>query len=193
MVIGATPAPDAEILAKAAHLYRSHELRRVYYSAFSPIPHAASELPVRAAPLVREHRLYQADWLMRFYGFDASELTTPEKPNLRVDADPKVAWALRNRGFFPVDVNAASREALLRVPGLGARAVQRILKIRRFHRVSAADLVKVRVPVRRAQHFLVADDIRPKYLDGSGLDHRILVTPEQLQLFNAQVALHGEL
>ena len=114
MVIGATPSPDAEILSKASELYRVHALRRVYYSAFSPIPDAHAELPVKPAPLVREHRLYQADWLMRFYGFDAAELTTAEDRNLPLHADPKLAWALRNREFFPVDVNAGSKEGFLR-------------------------------------------------------------------------------
>jgi putative DNA modification/repair radical SAM protein len=189
MVVGATPAPDSEILAKASELYQAHELRRVYYSAFSPIPHAASELPVKPAPLLREHRLYQADWLMRFYGFSAQELTTAEDPNLPTDADPKLAWALRHREFFPIDVNAAPREALLRVPGLGTRAVDRILRIRRFHLLTEADLAKLRVPLRRAQYFLVARDVRARHLDDRDLAQRIAAAPQQLSLFGQ----HGQL
>lgn len=165
MVIGATPATDSEILAKSASLYRLHDLRRVYYSAFSPIPHADAALPVRPAPLIREHRLYQADWLLRFYGFTFDELTTPSNLNLPLNMEPKLAWALRNRAFFPVDVNAAPKEALLRVPGLGARAVQRILRIRRYRRLDLSDLTKLRVPMNRAQHFLIAAGVRPLHLD----------------------------
>jgi predicted DNA-binding helix-hairpin-helix protein len=185
MVIGATAAPDAEILSKASELYKVHELRRVYYSAFSPIPDAHSELPVKPAPLVREHRLYQADWLMRFYGFDAAELTTPEERNLPLHADPKLAWALRNRAFFPVDVNEASKEALLRVPGLGAQTVKRILKIRRYHRLDEGDLVKLRVPIERARYFLIAGEARGQHLDENRLEERILGRAEQLRLFEA--------
>jgi putative DNA modification/repair radical SAM protein len=193
MVIGATPAPDSEILIKASDLYRQHQLRRVYYSAFSPIPHADAQLPVKPAPLVREHRLYQADWLMRFYGFQADELTTAEQRNLSLKADPKLAWALRNREFFPVDVNAASREALLRVPGLGVRAVQRILKIRRFHRITAADLAKLHVSLRRAQNFVITADTRPRHLDEAALPERIVPAAEQLPLFTAsREAASGE-
>ncbi len=187
MIVGATAAPDSEILAKAAELYRQHELRRVYYSAFSPIPHAASELPAKPAPLLREHRLYQADWLIRFYGFSANELTTPEEPNLPADADPKLSWAFRNRHFFPVDLNTGSREALLRVPGLGARTVERILRIRRYHRLTLPDLIKLRVPVRRARHFLTAAGLQgATHLDARDLQQRIAAEAAQLPLFDLQ-------
>ena len=107
MVIGATPSTDADILAMSTRLYGTHGLRRVYYSAYSPIPHADLRLPPIAPPLVREHRLYEADWLVRFYGFAAHELTTAAKPNLDLQVDPKMAWALAHRAFFPVDVNVA--------------------------------------------------------------------------------------
>ena len=178
MVIGATSATDSEILAKSASLYRLHDLRRVYYSAFSPIPHADSALPVKPAPLIREHRLYQADWLLRFYGFRSDELTTPSNRNLALNTDPKLAWALRNREFFPVDVNAASKEALLRVPGLGARAVDRILRIRRYRRFDSSDLTKLNVPMNRARHFLIASDVRPVDLDRLDLAQQLsLFTP----------------
>jgi putative DNA modification/repair radical SAM protein len=183
MIVGATPATDAVILDKASALYDRHKLRRVYYSAFSPIPHAASDLPVKPAPLIREHRLYQADWLIRFYGFQASELTTPQERNLSLDADPKLSWALRHRDFFPIDVNKAAREALLRVPGLGTRNVARILKIRRVHRISEADLLKLRIPMHHTRHFLVAADSLPRHLDDSALSQRILPPPRQLDLF----------
>jgi predicted DNA-binding helix-hairpin-helix protein len=194
MVIGATPASDAEILEKASDLYRNHELRRVYFSAFCPIPDANSELPLKPAPLIREHRLYQADWLVRFYGFDVKELTTPEEQDLPLNKDPKLAWALRNREFFPVDVNQASREALLRIPGFGVRAVERILRIRKHHRLRESDLAKLHIPLSRARHFVVSADSRPALLDGRILAARIVPGPAQLALFPAsQQALTGEL
>src|ERR1700761_7355204 len=128
MIVGATPASDRAILHQASSMYQQHRLRRVYYSAFSPIPSASRRLPLVAPPLVREHRLYQADWLMRFYHFNLRELTTAAAPNLDLRLDPKLAWALRNRSWFPVDLNKAPRHRLLRVPGLGVRNVDRILQ-----------------------------------------------------------------
>jgi len=194
MVIGATPASDAEILGKASDLYRNYELRRVYFSAFCPIPDADSELPLKPAPLVREHRLYQADWLVRFYGFNVQELTTPEEQDLPLNMDPKLAWALRHREFFPVDVNQASREALLRIPGFGVRAVDRILRIRRHHRLSESDLGKLHIPLARARHFVVTADSRPARLDPEILTAPMAPKPVQLTLFHAaQQALTGEL
>src|SRR4051812_46126846 len=130
MVVGATPSTDAQILSTASRLYDKFKLRRVYYSAFSPIPHGDAKLPNLGPPLVREHRLYQSDWLMRFYGFSTGEITSTEHPNLDLDIDPKLAWALRNRGFFPIDLNRAEKWKLLRVPGLGVRTVDRILSSR---------------------------------------------------------------
>jgi putative DNA modification/repair radical SAM protein len=190
MVVGATTATDADVLAKSSELYRTHALRRVYFSAFSPIPHANAMLPVKPAPLVREHRLYQADWLMRFYGFEAGELTTPGEQNLSLEADPKLSWALRNRHLFPVDVNTAPKEQLLRVPGLGVRGVERILRIRRFHRLDAADLRKLRIPLGHARNFLVAGNLLPPHLDTLDLAARLAAKPRQSSLFSAQT---GEL
>src|SRR5699024_7720423 len=122
MVVGATPTTDGVILGTADELYRTQKLRRVYHPAYSPTPHADARLPARRPPLLREHRLYQADWLLRFYGFEAGEIAAPGA-NLALDLDPKLAWALAHRGRFPVDVNAAPRELLLRVPGVGVRNV----------------------------------------------------------------------
>lgn len=193
MVIGATPGTDAEILAKSAQLYKAHRLRRVYFSAFSPIPHASADLPVKPAPLVREHRLYQADWLMRFYGFHAGELTAQNEPNLPLGSDPKLAWALRHREFFPVDVNAAAREVLLRVPGFGVRNVKRVLGIRRFHRLRLADLAKLKIPIKRALNFIVTDDSTAPELDTVHLPRLFAGKAEQLSLFEAPVqARSGE-
>jgi len=173
MIVGATDSSDRTILARASTLYTEQRLRRVYYSAYSPIPAADRALPAKTPPLMREHRLYQADWLIRFYGFRASELTgSSEKPdesgdtsgNLPLDIDPKLAWALRNRGFFPVDVNVASREALLRIPGVGVRNVGRILLARKSGRLRLVDLKRLRIALGRARAFLVAADHHPDTL-----------------------------
>jgi putative DNA modification/repair radical SAM protein len=126
MIVGADAASDQTILDASANLYGSYKLKRVYYSAFSPIPDASHALPLLAPPLVREHRLYQADWLMRFYGFDVGEIVEQAEGMLALDIDPKLAWALRHRDRFPLDVASASREELLRVPGFGRKAVDHI-------------------------------------------------------------------
>jgi putative DNA modification/repair radical SAM protein len=195
MIVGATPTPDAVILDTASNLYTRYKLKRVYYSAYSPIPSVDVRLPAKAPPLVREHRLYQADWLLRFYGFSVGELTPPEQPDLPLDMDPKLAWALRRREAFPVDVNRAPRELLLRVPGLGVRTVDRLLRIRRWHQVTLADLVRLRVPLGRAKPFLVTADHRPTLLlDKARLGEWVRPQPTQLSLFStATVARTGEL
>jgi len=183
MVVGATAADDATILARASSLYRTQGLRRVYYSAFSPIPDASSKLPLNTPPLVREHRLYQADWLMRFYGFDVTELTTRHQPNLALDLDPKLSWALRNREKFPVDLNKAPRAMLLRVPGLGVRNVDRIIRIRRWHCIRLDDLARLRVPLGKAMPFIIVADHSPRLLEGETVMSRFVITQEQSELF----------
>lgn len=165
LIVGATPSSDATILAQSSRLYRQHQLKRVYYSAFSPIPFADGDLPATTPPLIREHRLYQADWLMRFYGFHVSELTTEVAPDLSLDLDPKHAWALRNPGFFPVDINAAPRQALLRIPGVGVRNVNRILAARKIRSLRITDLRAMRVALNRAQAFIVTPDWTPPELE----------------------------
>ena len=195
-IVGATATPDAAMLAKADALYKTFRLRRAYYSAFSPIPHANPGLPLKKIPLVREHRLYQADWLLRFYGFSPEELATEADGNLPLDKDPKLAWALRHREFFPVDVNKAGKSALLRVPGFGVRNVKRILKIRRYRALTVTDLAKLRVPVSRAQYFIVTADSNQANRQLDRLTPPLLSEkePEQLDLFEAAVtARSGEL
>ena len=196
IIVGATPTSDRAILQTASELYGVHRLRRVYYSAFSPIPHADPRLPARSPPLVREHRLYQADWLMRFYAFEASELTAAAE-NLDLELDPKLAWALANRAWFPVDVNSASREQLLRVPGLGVRNVQRILRMRRHRALRLADLRALRVPLRRTEPFVVTADsvsAAARELDSTRLDRLVRAPSQQLELFeSAKSARSGEL
>ena len=196
LIVGATPTPDAVILTTASNLYARQELRRVYYSAFSPIPRPDDRLPAAPAPLVREHRLYQADWLMRFYGFGAKELTTAEQPNLSLDVDPKLAWALRNRASFPVDVNRGPRHALLRVPGLGARNVDRILSMRRLHRLRLEDLSRLRVVMRKAKPFVITADYNPDALrlDADDLLDRVAPRDRQMELFaTARTSRSGEI
>ncbi|WP_182869568.1 putative DNA modification/repair radical SAM protein [Stieleria mannarensis] len=195
MIVGATETPDVAILDTASQLYDGHNLRRVYYSAYSPIPHADARLPGQSPPLVREHRLYQADWLLRFYGFDASEIVTEADQNLALDIDPKLAWALANRHFFPVDVNRASREELLRVPGIGAKNVKRILSIRRYKSLRTDDLKKLRVAWSRAKYFVLTADHNPKLADLDKVDLRDRAKPkhQQLMLFDTgQSARTGE-
>lgn len=184
MIIGATPTADKEILHTASDLYGKYKLRRVYYSAFSPIPHADARLPGLSPPLMREHRLYQADWLLRFYGFDATEIVPDTHPDLELEIDPKTSWALRNQAFFPIDVNKASREELLRIPGVGARSVQRMLEIRRYHALRRDDLMKLRVSMNRAQYFIITADDNPdvKKLDGVNLRQWFQPQPKQLLL-----------
>ncbi len=185
VIVGADASTDADFLARSEELYSSYRLRRVYYSAFSPIPEPSAILPARPAPLLREHRLYQADWLMRFYGFDRREILAPDQPQLDLQLDPKLAWALRNRHLFPLDLRTASREDLLRVPGLGPRNVDRLLSIRRFAPIRLADLARLRVSLPKVRPFLITADHRPPAaeLDGERLLARFAPKPEQLELF----------
>ncbi len=195
MIVGATAASDRDILATASSLYSTERLRRVYYSAFSPIPDASPHLPPASPPLLREHRLYQADWLMRYYGFRADELTNERDANLELAIDPKLAWALAHRADFPLDLNTAPRELLLRVPGVGVRSVDRIVLARAHRRIRFEDLVRLRVSRDRALPFIVVDDYRPSALDPDRIDLRDrLVSRSQLDLFSpAQSAHNGEL
>ena len=163
MIVGADSSSDITILDTADTLYRSYGLKRVYYSAFSPIPHSSARLPNRSPPLIREHRLYQADWLLRFYGFSVGELSGSLADGaLNLELDPKTAWALANRNRFPVDVNLAPREALLRVPGLGVRVIDRILASRRRRRLRWEDLTALGAVLKRARHFIVAANYSPR-------------------------------
>ena len=162
MIVGADDADDRTILATSALLYGSYRLRRVYYSAFSPIPDASRSLPLAAPPLIREHRLYQADWLMRHYGFAHDEIVPSAQGGmLSLHVDPKLAWALAHRERFPVDLNRAPRELLLRVPGLGVRTAERLLAARRVRRLRSDDLRQLRLPLRKIMPFVVLADHRP--------------------------------
>ncbi len=183
MIVGADATDDKGILATSDRLYNAYRLRRVYYSAFSPIPDASSGLPPGAPPLMREHRLYQADWLMRFYSFEAGEIV-PDGGLLDLEIDPKLAWALGNRHRFPVDVNKADRESLLRVPGMGVRTVDRLLSIRRHKAVRMEDLGRLRVQLAKVAPFIVTADrqIGRSALDRLDLRARLTPKPAQLSL-----------
>ncbi|WP_435417738.1 putative DNA modification/repair radical SAM protein [Parerythrobacter aurantius] len=188
MIVGADGASDADIVGKASRLYGAFGLRRVYYSAFSPIPDASAVLPLRRPPLIREHRLYQSDWLMRFYGFRPGEIVQAAEAdgNLPLDIDPKLAWALKFRENFPVDVNRASKEQLLRVPGLGTRAVGRILAARRHRTLRLDDVALLTVSLAKVRPFIVTCDWRPTYLtDRADLRRMLAPKEEQLELFAA--------
>ena len=160
MIVGADRSDDRTILLTSSALYASYRLKRVYYSAFSPIAHASAQLPPAAAPLMREHRLYQADWLLRFYGFTHDEIVS-HSGMLSLDIDPKLAWALAHPEAFPVDVNRAPRETLLRVPGLGTRSVARVLAARRHRRLRRDDLTRLGAPTAKLLAFVVTADHRP--------------------------------
>ncbi|MBB3974123.1 putative DNA modification/repair radical SAM protein [Hansschlegelia beijingensis] len=183
MIIGADASDDRAILGTSANLYGSYRLKRIYYSAFSPIPDANARLPLQAPPLVREHRLYQADWLMRFYGFSVEEITEGGGM-LDLAVDPKLSWALRHRDRFPLDIDRASREELLRVPGLGKTVVERILSARRFRAIRCEDLARLKAPLRKVLPFLRLADHSPSIglLESERLLERIAPPPRQMAL-----------
>lgn len=187
LIVGADGAPDTEIIDRSASLYSGYGLRRVYYSAFSPIPDASSVLPSSRPPLMREHRLYQADWLMRFYGFtppEIGEATTGGMLDLAID--PKLAWALNRREQFPVNVNTADRERLLRVPGLGVKSVNRILSVRRWRTLRLEDVARLCRGLDKVRPFITTLDWTPGGLTDA-LDLRARISPDpkpvQLSLF----------
>ena len=187
MIVGADAATDSDIVMRASGLYDAFGMRRVYYSAFSPIPDASAILPLKRPPLMREHRLYQSDWLMRFYGFKPAEVVSATDDGmLPLDIDPKLAWALKFREHFPVDINRAPKAMLLRVPGLGVKAVNRILTSRKWRRLRLDDVARVTVSIAKLRPFIVTADWRPTLLSDRA-DLRPIVAPkvEQMELFAA--------
>ncbi len=173
MIVGATDETDRDILSLSTALYARPSMKRVYYSGFIPVNTYDTRLPaLKQAPLVRENRLYQADWLMRFYGFRADEIVDDSYPQLDLEIDPKLAWALRHPASFPVDVNRADYEMILRVPGIGVKSAKIIVSSRRFSRLTASSLKKIGVVMKKAQYFITCgeltagsvNDLRPEFV-----------------------------
>jgi predicted DNA-binding helix-hairpin-helix protein len=184
MIVGADAATDSDIIGSAAGLYADFGMRRVYYSAFSPIPDASAVLPLKRPPLLREHRLYQSDWLMRFYGFAPAEVAAATDGGmLPLDIDPKLAWALKFRDAFPVDVNRADKERLLRVPGLGTRAVKAILATRRHRMLRLDDVGRLTRAIAKVRPFITTIDWRPD--DRADVRAALAPPAEQFELFAA--------
>ncbi len=160
MIVGATPETDSDILRLSTKLYNVQGMKRVYFSAFVPVNSYDTRLPaLRQPPLVRENRLYQADWLMRFYGFGANEIVDDAFPNLDLEIDPKLAWALRHPEKFPVDLNRADYEMILRVPGIGVKSAQLIVAARKHSRITGATLKKMGVVLKKAQYFITCGEL----------------------------------
>ena len=203
MIIGASPEADGQILRLSQALYRAMDMRRVYYSSYIPVV-KDSCLPDAPTGQLREHRLYQADWLLRFYGFTVEELLT-ENENLAMEFDPKCAWALKNMHLFPVEINKADLETLLRVPGIGAKNAYKITESRKYTKLTFEDLKKMRVSLKRAQHFITCNG---KFMGSENYNNvKSLLTAaettesaEQMNMFsllsspqNAVIALNGQL
>ena len=191
MIIGASPENDYQIIKLASGLYDKYSLKRVFYSAYIPVVED-SMLPsiVTQPPLLREHRLYQADWLMRQYKFQADEILNDQNPNFNPFLDPKCNWAVNNIHFFPVDVNAASLDVLLRVPGIGPTSARRIVTARKNGKLNAIDLKKIGVVLKRAQYFITTGDNPSGFKSDKVTTVRALLDPkafsfgvEQLSLF----------
>ncbi|CAM4338794.1 MAG: putative DNA modification/repair radical SAM protein [Paenibacillus macerans] len=185
MIVGATPDSDLRILTLTEALYRKYELKRVYYSAYTPVAeHSLLPSPGSKPPLLREHRLYQADWLLRFYGFEAKELLDEHTPNFNLFMDPKCHWALNHIERFPVEINKAPYEELLRVPGIGVRSAKRIVAARRTARLDFSGLKKLGVVLKRAQYFIICSGRR---LEGLKVNEstilRSLLSRKEIDMF----------
>lgn len=202
LIIGATKDSDFKIMKLAENLYTNYDLKRVYYSAYVPVNNSSMLPSLINPPLLREHRLYQADWLLRFYGFSAGELLNENKQNLDINFDPKTDWALSNMDIFPLEVNLASQKQLLRIPGIGIRSVKKISAARKVHTITFEDLKKLGVALKKAQYFitcggkyfgdvgfkeeLIRSRLSPKF------DLNLIENPkfQQLSLFSALPALY---
>lgn len=190
MIVGATPENDYQIMTVAENLYRKFDLKRVYYSAFVSV-NEDKELPALPGgpPLLREHRLYQADWLLRFYGFEAGELLSEEKPNFNILLDPKADWALRHLEQFPVEINRADYQSILRVPGIGVKSAQRIVRARRNGNLNFDDLKKIGVTLKRALYFITCNGkmMYPTKLEEDYITRNLISEKERLPFERDQV------
>lgn len=184
MIVGADASDDKVILTTAETLYSSYKLKRVYYSAFSPIPHSPKSVPMQPPPMLREHRLYQADFLLRSYGFQVPELL-PGSGNLALDIDPKLAWALSHREHFPMDLNLAEPAMIARIPGIGLRNAKRLVALRRLRRIRYADLARLRCSMKKVEPFIVTADYRPARDTTSSdiLRRSMAEVPQQMSLW----------
>lgn len=174
MIIGATGESDKDIMYSAVHYYKNYDMKRVYYSGYVPVAED-SRLPAldTQVPMLRENRLYQTDWLLRFYGFQVTEILNKEHPNLDIDVDPKLGWALRNLHCFPVDINTADKSILARIPGIGMRSVHKLVEARRFRKLNWEHLKKIGIALNRAKYFITCDsghwehrDLEPHKIKG---------------------------
>ncbi|MNK59516.1 Radical SAM superfamily protein [compost metagenome] len=179
MVIGATPESDKDIMYTANAFYKNFSLKRVYYSGYVPISND-SRMPVLGTqpPLLRENRLYQTDWLMRFYGFKVQEILNDANPNLDVDIDPKLSWAIRNMQHFPVDINQADYKMILRVPGIGVMSAQKIVQARKFGKLRIDQLKKIGIAYNKARHFIVCADSPYQLRDYQGTQIKAFILAE---------------
>ncbi|MBD8706174.1 MULTISPECIES: putative DNA modification/repair radical SAM protein [unclassified Pseudomonas] len=171
MIVGADETDDSTILHTAESLYGDFRLKRVYYSAFSPIPNSPKSVPHAAPPLMREHRLYQADFLLRSYGYSANELLQGPG-HLALDIDPKLAWALEHRDIFPLDLNRAEPAMIARIPGIGIRTTKRLVELRRQRRIRYEDLTRLRCVLAKAKPFIITSDYHPRQAESSSIDLR---------------------
>ena len=182
MIVGATNESDKDILSLSSALYNRPSMRRVYYSGFIPVNSYDTRLPaLKQAPLVRENRLYQADWLMRFYEFRADEIVDDSYPNLDLEIDPKLGWALRHPGFFPVDINRADYSMILRVPGIGVKSAKLIVTSRRYAKLTASHLKKMGIVMKKAQYFITCNELPAFTINEATPEYvrRVLITPKK--------------
>ncbi len=192
VIIGATQEDDQQILYMANHFYRNYNLKRVYYSGYVPVL-SDSRLPAlnTTVPMVRENRLYQADWLMRFYGFKVNEIVDSRQPLLDLDIDPKLSWAIRNMQAFPIDINKADLQMILRVPGIGVESANKIVKARNFAKLGWDQLKKIGVAINRARYFITckSTDFERRDLTGTKIKQFILAESHSKYLKNTQTQL----
>ena len=195
MIIGATQETDLQIIKTADYFYKNFNLKRVYYSGYVPVISDDLRLPSlnTKVPMVRENRLYQADWLMRFYGFKADEILDPNQPLLDLEVDPKLGWALRNTDFFPVDVNKADLNVILRIPGVGVKSAHKIIAARRFQHLNEEHLKKIGISMNKAKYFIDCKSLNNsyKYLFNSNLKDIIVgkISSKFQEHYNQQLSL----
>lgn len=182
MIVGATDESDKQILHTSAALYQRPSMKRVYYSGYIPVNTYDTRLPgVKQAPLVRENRLYQADWLMRFYEFDVNEIVDDRFPDLDLEIDPKLSWALRHPEYFPIDVNKADYSMILRVPGIGVKSAKLIVASRRFAKLKSFDLKKMGIVMKKAQYFITCNELNANTVNDSSPEYvRGLLTAKKV-------------